>query len=926
MVIALTYGLPGRAWPGREGRSFSLKSHKDSIKDSKMQVKRRSAENRTAGLFPGASPVLKRDCGFGFSDALWQEGIMKLLAIDGNSILNRAFYGVRLLSNKNGMFTNAIFGFLNILLKLRRDYPTELVAITFDMRAPTFRHLRYEGYKANRKGMPEELAMQVQPLKDILNLLGYPIVQLEGYEADDLLGTLSAQCAQKGYDCLIATGDRDALQLINSHVHVCLVRTRENLYCDEEQIHKDYGIDPIHIIDLKALMGDSSDNIPGVKGIGEKTALSLLQNYHSVDEIYENLDSLDITPRVKKLLGNGRESAFLSRELATICLEAPISQNVDDLKVGRPDKEGLAKALTDLEMYSFFDKLGLNDSEDEEEEKLAEPEVKLPLIESPDLEELGKILNRRGTMDFVLTDRLYFTTEEASYAFPPERTEEVLKKLVFPSPLPKRTYMAKQFYKLSFQWGIPFENLSFDAELAAYLLSVSSKGYPLEELVRRYLPDRVYGIAGKNMILETVFTPLCDQLLRQVKEENMEPLLREVELPLCQVLASMEYEGFGIDTASVKAYGDELLSQIDQLRDQLFFYAGHEFNPNSTRELGTILFEELGLPAKKKTKRGYSTNAEVLEELRGQHPIVETLLSYRRLQKLHSTYIVGLLKVVGEDSRVHSTFNQTETRTGRISSTEPNVQNIPVRTEEGQEIRRFFIPRPGCVLVDADYSQIELRILAHIADDKDMQRAFREGLDIHRMTASQVFKIPFDEVPAQLRSRAKAINFGIVYGIGAYSLSQDIHVSIGEAKNYINEYLRTYHGVRGYMERIVDDAKENGYVETLYHRRRELADIHSSNKVVQALAKRIALNTPIQGTAADIIKIAMIRVYRRLQEEKLDARLILQVHDELIVEAAEDQAAAVAAVLKEEMQNAAQLSVQLEVDVHQGANWLEAKS
>ncbi|MGI5958630.1 MAG: DNA polymerase I [Massiliimalia sp.] len=848
---------------------------------------------------------------------------MKLLAIDGNSILNRAFYGVRLLSNQNGMFTNAIFGFLNILLKLRRDYPTELVAVTFDMRAPTFRHLRYEGYKANRKGMPEELAMQVQPLKDILKYLGYPIIQMEGYEADDLLGTLSARCAQKGYDCVIATGDRDSLQLINDHVQVCLVKTKENLCCDREQILKDYGIEPIRIIDLKGLMGDSSDNIPGVKGIGEKTALSLLQNYHSLDEIYEQLDQLKITPRVKKLLENGKESAFLSKELATICLEAPISVELDDLTVGAPDKEKLTGILSQLEMYSFFDKLGLNEPEPEEEEP--EPEVTVVLTENPKLEPLREKLNQLGRIDFVLTDRLYLCLGDETCVFDHEYGETVLKELVFSSPLPKRTYQAKQFYKMADQWGLSFDNLCFDAELAAYLLSVSSKGYPLEDLMRKYLPDTVYGTGNKNLTAETGFSLLCDELLHRVKEQNMEQLMEEVELPLCQVLASMEQVGFGIDMESVKQYGDQLLNQIAQLKEQLFLYAGHSFNPNSTKELGVILFEELGLPAKKKTKTGYSTNAEVLEGLLGKHPIIETLLAYRRLSKLHSTYIVGLQKVVGTDQRVHSTFNQTETRTGRISSTEPNVQNIPVRTEEGQEIRRFFIAPLGYVLVDADYSQIELRILAHIADDKDMQRAFQEGLDIHRMTASQVFKIPFDEVPNTMRSRAKAINFGIVYGIGAYSLSQDIHVPIGEAKSYIEEYLHTYHGVRNYMEQIVEDAKANGYVETLYHRRRELNDIYSSNKVVQALAKRIALNTPIQGTAADIIKIAMIRVYRRLREEKLNARLILQVHDELIVEAAEDQADIVAQILKEEMQNAAHLSVELIVDVHKGKNWLEAK-
>lgn len=848
---------------------------------------------------------------------------MKLLAVDGNSILNRAFYGVRLLTNKNGMYTNAIFGFLNILLKLRKDYPTDYVAVTFDLKAPTFRHLQYEGYKANRKGMPEELAVQLSPLKELLTYLGYPILELAGYEADDILGTLARMCSQSGNECVIATGDRDSLQLIDEYVNVCLVKTKENLHCDIVQIEKDYGTVPAGIVDIKALMGDASDNIPGVKGIGEKTALNLIQKYHTIEEIYADLEQLEVTPRVKKLLAEGKDSAFMSKELATIYREVPLEVELEDLKIKERNEEALSQLLTHLELFSFFSKLGVKSAGEVRTQTEENSKKQVRILEELSLEQLQDKISATKRIDFLLTDKLYilFEKEIAVYT---QQIDAVMESVIYPSKFPKRTYMAKRFYKQAKALGMEFSGLSFDVELAAYLLNASSKGYELSGLIQKYLPYETYAVE-EEYLPAAAFSELCDVLEKQIQEQGMQELLQEIELPLCEVLADMEYEGFAVDSHSVEVYGEQLNQQIDVLRQQLFEYAGREFNPNSTKELGVILFEELGLPAKKKTKTGYSTNAEVLESLLGKHPIIETLLEYRKLSKLYSTYIAGLLKVIDDDGRVHSTFNQTETRTGRISSTEPNVQNIPVRTEQGSKIREFFVARDGYVLVDADYSQIELRILAHIADDKNMQQAFLDGVDIHQMTASEVFKIPFDEVTSQMRSRAKAINFGIVYGIGAYSLSQDIHVPVYEAKAYIEAYLNTYSGVNAYMERVVKQAEKEGYVETLYHRKRELADINSTNKVVKALAKRIALNTPIQGTAADIIKIAMIRVYRRLKAENLDAKLILQVHDELIIEAPVLQAQMAAAILKEEMQNAAKLSVELLVDVHTGNNWLEAK-
>lgn len=851
---------------------------------------------------------------------------MRLLAIDGNSIVNRAFYGVRVLMNKQGMYTNAIFGFLNILLKLQKDYPSDLVAITFDLKAKTFRHNKYDGYKANRKGMPEELRGQLQYLKDLLKALGYTILEKEGYEADDILGTLSNICNQKDIECVIATGDRDALQLITEKTNVCLVKTKENLHCDIQQINIDYGIKPIQIIDLKALMGDASDNIPGISGIGEKTALNLLKESGTIENLYENIDNIKVTQRVKNLLLQGKESAFLSKDLATIFLQVPLDYKVEDLSVKPKDEKKVSDILTELELFSFFDRLGVKSlgQLQAEDETNQNQKIDIEVLKDVSITQIQHLLKENGKIDFlVLDDNLYFTFEDKIIVCN-QNIEDVLIKTVLNNNLPKRTFMAKQFYKLANKNNLNFSNLIFDLELGVYLLNVSSKGYELENLIQKYLPHSAFNVEEKYQNIAP-FSYVCDKVLKQIKNENMLSLLENIELPLCEVLASMEQEGFKIDLAKLKEYGMSLQIQIDDIKQKIFEYAKKEFNPNSTKELGVVLFEELGLPTKKKTKTGYSTNAEVLESLLGQHPIIECLLDYRKLTKLHSTYIVGLEKVIMEDKRVHSTFNQTETRTGRISSTEPNVQNIPIRTEQGSKIREFFVAKEGYTLIDADYSQIELRILAHIADDKNMQKAFIDNVDIHTMTASNVFKKPIDEVTPMLRSRAKAINFGIVYGIGAFSLSNDIDVSVAEAKAYIDAYLQTYSGVKKYMDDVVEFAKENGYVKTIYNRKRDLAQINSTNKIIQANAKRIALNTPIQGTAADIIKIAMIKVFNRLKTLDIDAKLILQVHDELIIEAPKEHAQKVACMLKTEMENAVELSVKLVCDVHIGDNWLIAK-
>lgn len=842
---------------------------------------------------------------------------MKLLAIDGNSVVNRAFYGVRLLQNKSGMYTNAIFGFLNILFKLQADYPSDCVAIAFDLRAPTFRHKQYADYKGTRKGMPEELAMQMQPLKDLLTALGYTLLSLEGYEADDILGTLARFGDSHDMQTVIATGDRDALQLITDDTAVCLIKTKENIHYTPAVFQEQYGLDPMKLVDLKALMGDSSDNIPGVKGIGEKGAMKLIQESGSLDALYQNIDQITATPRIKKLLQEGREMAKLSYELATICTAVPIELSCELLQLKPIDRQTTVDQLTALELFSFVKKLKLDGvTATVTEEKTPQQAAPMTVKTDCTVADIQNKVEADKRITMLVTDKLYLSCPDQLLVC--DEVESALDYLLS-TDFPKRVYDAKPLYHRQLKQDLTIKNLTFDLTIAAYLLNASAKGYELDSLVQKYLPYQSFPCS------ESALCSLCDLLASEVDAQEMTALMTDIELPLCEVLASMELEGFALDEQKLTSYGEQLATEIERLREELFTLAEHPFNPNSTKELGVILFEELGLPAGKKTKTGYSTNAEVLDNLRGAHPIIEVLLQYRRLAKLHSTYIVGLQKVVAEDGRVHTTFKQTETRTGRISSTEPNVQNIPVRTQEGEKMREFFVAREGFVLVDADYSQIELRILAAMADDTNMKRAFVEDIDIHQMTASEVLHVPMQEVTAKQRSWAKAINFGIVYGIGAFSLSQDIHVSVYEAKEYIDAYLNTYYGVRQYMDDVVDFAKEHNYVKTLYQRRRDLADINNSNKRVQANAKRIALNTPIQGTAADIIKIAMIRVYQRLRAEDLDARLILQVHDELIIEASALQASRVAQLLKEEMQQAANLSVPLLVDVHTGNNWLQAK-
>ena len=842
---------------------------------------------------------------------------MKLLAIDGNSIINRAFYGIRLLSTKDGQYTNAVYGFINILNRLIEDENPDGIAVAFDLRSPTFRHKQYGEYKAGRKPMPPELASQFPLLKNMLSLMGYHCIECESYEADDILGTL-ADAAEKSEadECVIATGDRDSLQLVSDHTRVLLAATKaghpEITNYTPAALFERYGLTPAEMIELKSLMGDSSDNIPGVAGVGEKTATDLISRYHSIDYIYENLETLDIKDSVKAKLQNGKESAFLSKWLGTICREAPISTKLSDyLTVERKDSE-LAALMTKLELFKLMERLGVNPTAAQSK--------------APENNELVYKVTDYSKLSSGATADTYISGECAAAVCDKNvfsLSQDELKELLENPDINKRVYDAKSITKL-------FPNsktITFDATLGAYLVNPSASDYSLERLSNEYIstapafegePDE----AMKNAVSLSL---ICQMLFILLSESGELKLLEEIELPLSRVLGEMELAGFLVDREGLSAHGEVLTERLAELTADIYSLAGCEFNINSPKQLGEILFVKLGIPAKKKTKSGYSTNAEVLEGLRYDFPIVDLILKYRQLAKLKSTYCDGLLSTISDDGRIHTTFNQTEARTGRISSLEPNLQNIPVRTEEGRVLRKFFTAPEGCVLCDADYSQIELRVLASIANDEAMIGAFESGMDIHTATASQVFNIPPDMVLPVMRSRAKAVNFGIVYGIGAFSLAKDIGVSRAEADRYIKDYLAAYPAVAKYMEDTIARAKEDGFVTTAFGRRRYLPELSSSNGMLRAFGERVARNAPIQGTAADIIKIAMIRVSDRLKKELPSARLILQVHDELIVECPEGDAKAACRILEEEMSAAATLKVQLTADSNSGKNWLEAK-
>ena len=843
---------------------------------------------------------------------------MKLLALDGNSIINRAFYGIKLLTTKDGRYTNAVYGFINILNKLTETEKPDGIAVAFDLKKPTFRHKMYGEYKAGRKGMPEELAGQLPVMKEWLTLAGYTCVECETYEADDILGTLAALCEKNGDECVIATGDRDSLQLISDSTRVLLAATKmgkpEIINYDKAALYEKYGLTPPEMIELKSLMGDSSDNIPGVAGVGEKTATDLISRFHSIDYIYENLDTLDIKEGVRKKLADGRQSAYLSRELGTICKTAPINGDISSYKTKPRDSAGLSRLMTGLEFFKLMEKMGLTPDSSEAQTALDFSDVKKFTVIKTD----GITLT--DTADIYSQDGKYYLVFDGKAALIGERE---LENILGNGAVKKRVYDYKNLYKAHSQ----IDGVVFDAMLAAYLINPSASSYSADRLISEYgtpAPE-INGECDDVLKNACLFSVCCDRLEKELNETNQRKLLDEIELPLARVLGDMELCGFLVDTKGLEALSEELKGRIEIIEKEIYSLVGYEFNLNSPKQLGIALFEKLGLPAKKKTKSGYSTNAEVLESLRYAHPAVGLLLEYRQLSKLKSTYTDGLQECVAADGRIHSTFNQTEARTGRISSLEPNLQNIPVRTAEGRRLRGYFTAPENRVLCDADYSQIELRVLASIAKDKNMIEAFRSGTDIHTVTASQVFGLPVDMVTPELRSRAKAVNFGIVYGIGAFSLSKDIGVTRAEADSYIKNYLATYPSVAQYMEKTIEDAKKNGFVTTLYGRRRRLPELSSSNGNLRAFGERAARNAPIQGTAADIIKLAMIRVFEKLKTDVPTAKLILQVHDELIVECDERDSEKVCRLLETEMENAADLAVRLTADAHSGKTWLEAK-
>lgn len=840
----------------------------------------------------------------------------KIVLIDGHSIINRAFYGVPDLTNAEGLHTNGIYGFLNIMLRILDEEKPEYLTVAFDLQPPTFRHLMYEAYKGTRKGMPDELREQVPVLKELLSAMGIPLLMLEGYEADDLLGTVARKSEAKGMDVVIVSGDRDLLQIATDKIMIRMPKTKrgvteiENYYA--EDVLSAYRVTPLQIIELKALMGDSSDNIPGVPGIGEKTATSLIAAYGNIENAYTHVE--EIKPnRAKEALRSHYDMAVMSKKLATICVDVPVEFDWEKARLS---------ALYTPEAYEWCRKLNfkklLERFERTEEMVLAEPEAKritdfgeaeeilrkaeqgeriaFELCRQP--EEAGLSLALSGTEVYYIAAEGFLTED---YLL--SRLEQVVEKVPFCA--------VSDVKKILKYIGPKNRRHLFDIEIAAYLVNPLMSSYAHEDL-------------GKPYAALTTWKKVPG-LVEKLEKMGMKRLFEEIEMPLVFTLYDMERAGIRVNGDALKAYGDALIGRIEELERQIHTAAGEAFNINSPKQLGAILFDKLGLPNGKKTKTGYSTSAEVLDKLAPEYPIVKDILEYRQLTKLKSTYADGLSGCIAEDGRIHSNFNQTITATGRISSTEPNLQNIPVRMELGRLIRKVFIPDEGCVFVDADYSQIELRVLAHMSGDQKLIEAYQQAEDIHRITASQVFHVPFEEVTSLQRRNAKAVNFGIVYGISSFGLSQDLSISTKEAKEYIERYFETYPGIKGFLDGLVAGAKEQGYAATMYGRRRPVPELKSSNFMQRSFGERVAMNSPIQGTAADIIKIAMVRVHDRLQEEGLKSRLILQVHDELLVEAPLEEAGRVEQILTEEMQQAAELKVPLEIDMHRGNNWYEAK-
>ncbi|CDD26650.1 dNA polymerase [Clostridium sp. CAG:452] len=879
----------------------------------------------------------------------------KLLLIDGNSIINRAFYGImgsKMLMTEDGTYTNAVYGFLSILFKELDDIKPEYLVVAFDLKAPTHRHKMYDKYKANRHGMPEELAMQMPILKETLKAMNVCIIEKEGYEADDILGTLAKWGQKEELEVTVLTGDRDSFQLIDKNIKVRIPRTKMGKTETEdytvEKIEEEYGLEPLDLIEVKGLMGDTSDNIPGVPGVGEKTALNLIKQYKSIDEVYNHID--EQKGKLKEKLSENKDLAYLSRTLGTIDINAPIEKDLGAFQVEEWNKPEVLEIFKKLKFNRFIDRFALQENigatsfSDSQINTEIEHEK---IVDKTKLAELKQEIQENKAMYYYLTEEKFIIySPKTNKCFSIENIQD-FKDIFEDKNILKCSYKQKEEFIILWNKGIEAKNLMFDIAIAGYILNSNINKYTIEYLANEYINFDIAEYLSnteetgveqitlfdnaeepkedKTYIYAYAIYKLYNVLTQKMKEAGSIDLFNKIEMPLTEVLASMQYEGIYIDKQELLDFGKELQEKIDILTQEIYELTGEEFNINSTKQLGEILFEKLKLTAKKKTKTGYSTDVDVLEKIKYEHPVIEKILEYRQLQKLNSTYVEGLIPYIDETGRIHSKFHQTVTTTGRISSTDPNLQNIPTRMELGRKLRKVFKPEQGYIFVDADYSQIELRVLAHISEDKNMIEAFCNNEDIHAQAASKVFNIPLEEVTKEERTKAKAVNFGIVYGISEFGLGEQLGVSRKKAKEYIEQYLDKYSGIKEFMINIVEETKEKGYVETLYHRRRYVPELKSNNYMVRQFGGRVAMNTPIQGTAADIMKIAMINVYNKLKENNLKSKLIVQVHDEILVETLESEKEQVKQIVKEEMENVIKLKVPLLAEVEEGYNWYEAK-
>ena len=901
----------------------------------------------------------------------------KLVVIDGNSILNRAFYGImssKMLQTADGTYTNAVYGFLAIMFKLFEDVNPEYLAVAFDVKHPTKRHEMYKDYKGTRKGMPDELAAQMPIIKNVLGAMNIKVVELPGYEADDILGTLAKATEKQGKEVILLTGDRDSFQLASDKITIRIPRTKAGKTEVEDfnrnKILEVYGLEPNQLIEVKGLMGDTSDNIPGVPGVGEKTALNLIKEFGSIASIYEKLENGEQVAKgkLKENLENNKDLAILSRELGRIDVEAPITKELSEYKIQEWDKKKVLEIFKELRFNRYIERFDL-ENDNIVEEKDAKELFDFEELREVNKDELLNEINSKKEIYYYLENvdlkkdeliikkkinYIYIYSQEKNKVYSTKFDKEVFKDIFENKEIMKISNNIKEDYILLKQEGINSENMMFDTKIAAYVLNATSNAYSLEEIARQYLELDITEYSGEKETKEIqtslfdmaedsneeetdkanfqsaikayVVGKAKDRLVEELKKQEELELFNNIEMPVAQILAEMQWEGMYIDEKELIKYGNNLKEHIEELRIDIYKLAGEEFNINSTKQLGSILFEKLGLKPSKKTKSGYSTDVDALEKLKGEHPIIEKILEYRQLVKLNSTYVEGMIPFINiKTGRIHTFFHQTVTTTGRLSSTEPNLQNIPTRTELGKKLRKVFKPAKGKVFLDADYSQVELRVLAHMANDEIMVDAFNTNADIHTISASQVFKVPVEEVSKQLRSRAKAVNFGIVYGISEFGLAEQIDIKRNEAKQYIEQYLETYHGIRDFMSEIVESAKRKGYVETLFGRRRYIQELSSNNYMVRKFGERAAMNTPIQGTAADIMKIAMIKVYNELKNRNLKSKIVLQIHDELIIETVIEEKEEVSKLLKECMESAVKLSVPLTVEVEEGNSWYQAK-